>query len=96
MSLFVLTCLDKPNSLEVRMAAREDHIAYVRRCFEAGVVKLGGPFLGADGQMCGSMLIVETEDLAGAHAFSAADPYALAGLFASVDIRPFRVVTGAL
>jgi uncharacterized protein YciI len=28
--LFVLTCLDKPNSLEVRMAAREAHIAYVR------------------------------------------------------------------
>jgi uncharacterized protein YciI len=46
--------------------------------------------------MCGSMLIVEAADLAAAKAFSAADPYTTAGLFESVEIRPFRVVTGAL
>ena len=94
MPLFVLTCLDKPNSLEVRMAAREDHIAYVREHYAAGRVKLGGPFLDADGQMCGSNLVIEVEDMAAAKAFSAADPYAKAGLFQSVDIRAFRVVTG--
>jgi uncharacterized protein YciI len=93
--LFVLTCLDKPNSLEVRMAAREAHIAYVR-ANHPHVLKLGGPFLDAEGQMCGSMLIVEAADLAAAKAFSAADPYTTAGLFESVEIRPFRVVTGAL
>jgi uncharacterized protein YciI len=60
------------------------------------VLKLGGPFLDAEGQMCGSMLIVEAADLAAAKAFSAADPYTTAGLFESVEIRPFRVVTGAL
>jgi len=77
------------------MAAREDHIAYVRS-LHGHTVKLGGPFLTPDGQMCGSLLIVEVADLAAAQAFSAADPYAKAGLFESVEIRPFRVVTGAL
>lgn len=77
------------------MAAREAHIAYVR-ANHPHVLKLGGPFLDAKGQMCGSMLIVEAADLAAAKAFSAADPYTTAGLFESVEIRPFRVVTGAL
>lgn len=94
MALFVLTCIDKPGSLEVRMGAREAHLAYVRE--RAAMVKLGGPFLDEAGQMAGSLMIIEAEDLAGAEAFAASDPYGLAGLFARVDIRPFRVTVGGL
>ncbi|HEY3695433.1 YciI family protein [Phenylobacterium sp.] len=94
MPLFTLTCLDRPGSLQVRMSAREAHLAYVARM--APTVRLGGPFLGPGGEMCGSLLIVETADLASAQAFSAADPYVLAGLFERVEIRPFRVTVGAL
>ena len=93
MSLFVLTCLDKPNSLDVRLGAREAHLAYVA---ERGVLKLGGPFLNEAGDMAGSLMIVEVADLAAAHAFNANDPYTKAGLFESVDIRPFRVTVGSL
>ena len=93
MSLFVLTCLDKPNSLDVRLGAREAHLAYVA---ERGVLKLGGPFLSEAGDMAGSLMIVEVADLAAAHAFNANDPYTKAGLFESVDIRPFRVTVGSL
>jgi uncharacterized protein YciI len=91
--LFVLTCIDKPNALEVRLAARDAHLDYVRG---SGLVKVGGPFLDADGGMAGSMLIIEAPDLAAAQAFSAADPYAKAGLFASVDVRPFKLTLGSL
>ena len=94
MPLFVLTCIDKPDSLAVRMAAREDHLAYVRD--RPGVVQLGGPFLDGAGQMAGSLIIVEAADLGTAKAFSASDPYVLAGLFESVDIRPFRITIGGL
>ena len=87
MPLFVLTCLDKPNALEVRMGAREAHLAWVKD----KPLKLGGPFLDEAGQMAGSLLILEAEDLAAAQKFSADDPYTKAGLWASVDIRPFRV-----
>jgi uncharacterized protein YciI len=44
------------------------------------------------GNPCGSMLVVEAADRAEAEAFAAADPYAKAGLFESVVIRPFRAV----
>ena len=40
------------------------------------------------------MLIIETESLSEAHSFAAHDPYALAGLFASVDVRPWRLALG--
>ncbi len=89
MALFVLTCIDHPNALDRRMAAREDHLAYVRSM--SGVVKVGGPFLDEAGQMAGSLLIIEAQDMAEARAFAAADPYARAGLFQSVDIRAFRM-----
>jgi uncharacterized protein YciI len=91
---FTLTCLDKPGALDLRMATREAHLAYLAGL--GGAVKLGGPLLDADGAPCGSLLIVEAADLAGAQAVAAGDPYGQAGLFQSVEIRPFRVTIGAL
>jgi len=46
--------------------------------------------------MCGSLLVIEVADLAAAQAFSAADPYAKAGLFERVEVRPFRAGFGNL
>jgi len=87
MPLFVLTCLDKPNGLQTRLGAREDHLRWAKD----QPLKFGGPFLNEAGEMCGSMIVIEVADLAAAQAFSAADPYTKAGLWQSVDIRPFRV-----
>jgi uncharacterized protein len=94
MPLYALTCLDKPNSLERRMATREAHVAYIRERLAS--VKLAGPFLDEKDEMAGSLLIVEADSLEGAQAFSANDPYTLADLWQSVDIRPFRVSIGQL
>ena len=44
--------------------------------------------------MCGSLVILEVEDLAAAEAWAAGDPYANAGLFSSVEIRPWKKVIG--
>jgi uncharacterized protein YciI len=94
MALFVLHCLDKPNNLEGRMAAREAHLAYVRE--RMSTMKLGGPYLDEAGQMVGSLIIIEVEDLAAAKAWSANDPYVTAGVFERVEIRPFRVTVGGV
>jgi uncharacterized protein YciI len=94
MPLFVLDCRDKPNSLDVRMAAREAHLAYVRPRLD--VLKLGGPFLDEKGDMAGSLMIIDVADLAAAQAFSANDPYTKAGLWDRVEITPFRVTLGQL
>ena len=90
MPLFALICRDKPGALETRMANREAHLAYVR---ETGVVLFGGPML-ADGQMRGSLLVIEAEGMDGAQAWAARDPYALAGLFEAVEITEWKKVIG--
>jgi hypothetical protein len=94
MANFVLTCIDKPDSLPLRMTNREAHLAYVRE--HPGFVRLAGPFLDAAGGMAGSLFIVEAEDIAAVEAFTGADPYALAGLFERVEIRAWRATVGAL
>ncbi len=88
MSLFVISWRDRPGSLDVRMAAREAHLAYAHD--QGDRVKLGGPYLDDAGQMCGSMIIYEAETLEEAEAFHAKDPYRLAGLFETSTITHWR------
>lgn len=47
------------------------------------------------GQPMGSLLIIEAADLAAAEHAAANDPYAQAGLFAEVEVRPYRLAIGA-
>jgi len=83
-------CNDKPGHLEVRLANRPAHVAYLK---ETGAV-LAGPFLDEAGEMCGSLVVVEAQDRAGAESWAANEPYAKAGLFESVAIRPWKRVIG--
>ena len=93
MPFFVLTCLDKPDALDLRMATREAHLAFIAANRDA--IRTAGPFLNDAGQMCGSMLVIEAADQDAAAAWAAADPYAGAGLFESVTLRPWRMAVGA-
>ena len=86
-----LICTDKPDHLETRKANREAHLAYIAA---TGVVEMAGPFLGTDGGMTGSLVVLSVDDLAAAEAWAAADPYAQAGLFADVQIREWKKVIG--
>ena len=85
--LFVIIAIDKENGLPLRLATREAHFAYVR---ETGVVKLGGPFLDANGEMRGSLIILEAVNLAAAKAWHADDHYVKAGVFAAFEVRPWK------
>ena len=91
--LFAAICLDKPGSLDLRLSTRAAHLDFLDA--HAPRVKLGGPFLDAEERPIGSLLILECLDLAAARALLDEDPYAKAGLFASVELKPFRRVVGA-
>lgn len=93
MPLFVLTCLDKPDNLELRLKTRPAHQAHIAA--NRGIVRLGGPFLDEAGGMVGSMLILETPTLEEAQAFADADPYKLEGVFESSTVRAFTLVVGS-
>jgi uncharacterized protein YciI len=88
---FALITKDKPGALQTRMDNREAHLAYVA---DTGVVELGGPFLDDAGQMCGSLIVLDVEDIAAAQAWAESDPYARAGLFESVTLQPWKKVIG--
>jgi len=94
MATFVIICIDKPASLDLRLATRQAHFEYIRA--NPGIVRLGGPFLDASGEMAGSLIVAEVADQAAAQAFTDNDPYTLAGLFERREVRPWRATVGAL
>ncbi|TPN83760.1 hypothetical protein FJ987_05110 [Mesorhizobium sp. CU2] len=88
--LFAFVCKDKPNSLQLRIDTRPPHVAFLEGLNAEGKLAFAGPFLNAEGKPDGSLVVVEAPDLAAAQALSAADPYAKAGLFESVEIRQWN------
>lgn len=89
--LYMFHCTDKAGAGEVRQTNRAAHLAYLEA--NAARIFAAGPLLSDDGQgMVGSLLIVECADAAEAQRFADEDPYAKAGLFQSVVIRPWRRV----
>jgi uncharacterized protein YciI len=87
--LFVATCTDKPDSSALRMENRPAHLTYLSGL--GPKVKVAGALLSPDQKtVIGSMLIMEGRDEAEIAAMLAADPYALAGLFVGVEIKPWR------
>lgn len=90
---FIVTCLDKEGALEVRKANRDAHLAFAAN--NAASIQIGGPLLNDDGDMIGSCLICQANDLASLKSMLAEDPYAKAGLFQSIDIKPWKWVIGA-
>jgi uncharacterized protein len=89
MALFVIRALDKPDSLSLRMSTRAAHLDHARSIDEA--LFAAGPLLDAIGENpIGSLIIVDMATREDVADFAAKDPYATAGLFASVEITPWR------
>jgi len=88
--LYAVICRDKPGALQIRLDTRTAHLAYIE---ETGIVRMAGPFI-EEGQMCGSLVILETDSLAAAQDWAANDPYAKAGLFESASVSEWKKVIG--
>lgn len=91
--LFALICTDKPDGMPIRLANRPAHLDWLKAAGPR--VKLAGPFLTEDGQaMTGSLLVIEADSMVEARELAAEDPYAKAGLFTRVELKPWRWVVG--
>ncbi|WP_323006480.1 YciI family protein [Pseudorhodobacter sp.] len=86
-----LFCHDKPGALQLRKDNRAAHLAYIN---STGVVEMAGPLLTPEGEMNGSLVVLDVDTLQHAQDWAAADPYALAGLFASVTLSEWKKVVG--
>ena len=84
-----LICKDKPGALVTRTENRDAHLRYLK---ETGVVEQAGPLLNEVGEMVGSLLVLDVENIVAAREWAANDPYAKAGLFADVFISEWKKV----
>lgn len=95
---YVIEGTDVAGSLARRLQARPAHLARLTALKDAGRLLLAGPFPAIDAAdpgeagFSGSLIVAEFDDLAAAQAWAAADPYVDAGVYARVEVRPFRKV----
>lgn len=87
--IFAIICKDKADGLELRAQTRPDHVAYLEGLNANGMLKFAGPFLDDEGKSRGSLVAVEADSREDAAALATQDPYAVAGLFDSVEIHPW-------
>lgn len=89
---------DLPDSLEHRLAARPAHLARLQELMAEGRLLLAGPHPAIDTEdpgpagFTGSLVVAEFPSLEAAQAWAGADPYAAAGVYARVTVKPFKKV----
>ena len=89
---------DVENSLELRIGARDAHLARLRELAAEGRVLIAGPHPAIDAQdpgpagFSGSLVVLEFDSLADAESWAADDPYVAAGVYANVTVKPFKLV----
>ena len=96
--LYMILGNDVPDSLAQRLASRPAHLARLQALQTEGRLIMAGPLpaidspdLGAAG-FTGSLIVAEFPSLAEAQAWADADPYLAAGVYASVEVKPFKKV----
>lgn len=89
---------DTTDSLARRRDARPAHLQRLEALKQEGRLLLAGPFPAIDADdpgpagFSGSLIVAEFESLAAAQAWADDDPYVAAGVYASVEVKPFKRV----
>jgi uncharacterized protein YciI len=82
--LFIVSGRDHADGLEHRLAVRPRHRAHYE-ALGADLI-LSGPYLDAQGDPIGSMIIIRRDSQAAAEAYAAADPFVTEQVFASLSV----------
>lgn len=96
--LYMIQGEDAPDSLDARLAARPEHVARLQALRDDGRLILAGPCPAIDSNdpgpagFTGSLIVAEFPSLEAAREWADADPYVAAGVFTTVDVRPFKQV----
>ncbi|MHA6493844.1 YciI family protein [Pseudomonas borbori] len=96
--LYAIIATDVANSLEKRLAARPAHLERLGQLKNQGRLVLAGPHPAVDSidpgtaGFSGSLIVAEFESLSAAQTWADADPYRAAGVYASVVVKPFKLV----
>ena len=95
---YVLFAHDIPNTLEKRLAVREQHLARLKQLQKENRLLIAGPNPAIDDEnpgeagFTGSTVIAQFENLQAAKNWAEQDPYVEAGVYGEVIIKPFKKV----
>ena len=93
---YAIMAEDVPGTLAKRLEARAAHLERLKALQEAGRLLLAGPHPAIDSQdpgpagFTGSLIVADFATREAAIAWAAEDPYAAAGVYARVTVKPFR------
>nr|VFK57003.1 MAG: hypothetical protein BECKTUN1418D_GA0071000_105712 [Candidatus Kentron sp. TUN]VFK60509.1 MAG: hypothetical protein BECKTUN1418F_GA0071002_12172 [Candidatus Kentron sp. TUN]VFK69831.1 MAG: hypothetical protein BECKTUN1418E_GA0071001_12162 [Candidatus Kentron sp. TUN] len=96
--LYAIIAEDTENSLETRLKTRPAHLTRINQLKEEGRLLLAGPHPAIDAEdpgsagFSGSLIVAEFASLEEAQSWADADPYRVAGVYASVIVKPFKKV----
>ena len=96
--LYAIIATDVRDSLALRKPNRPAHLQRLEAVRDAGRLVIAGPHPAVDAQdpgpegFTGSLVVAEFPSLEEARAWAEADPYATAGVFAEVVVKPFKQV----
>ena len=90
MKTYIITCLDKKNSLKKRLANRDLHLKYLKSLKNKLI--LAGPILNKNNKPKGSVLILKFQNKFELNDFLKNDPYSKVDLFETVNVEIFKRV----
>lgn len=95
---YAIQATDHPDSLPLRQQNRAAHLARLEELRDQGRLLLAGPLPAIDAEdpgpagFRGSLVVARFESLATARAWTDEDPYLEAGVYATVEVFPFKPV----
>ena len=96
--LYAIISEDISNSLERRKSARPAHLERIQDLVDEGRIIVAGPHPAVDTEdpgeagFTGSLIVAEFSNLEEAQGWANADPYATAGVYARIIVKPFKKV----
>lgn len=82
---------DDAEALNRRMAARDGHMAYSEMAVKTGEQVIAAAMLGPDGNMNGSVMIVEFDDIEGVKGWLDKESYITGNVWQDVQIIPCKI-----
>jgi uncharacterized protein YciI len=95
---YIIYSVDVENSLALRKQTRAAHLERIQLLVDQGRILVAGPCPAIDSEdpgeagFTGSLVIAEFDSLENAQQWSDTDPYAIAGVYKSVTVKPYKKV----
>lgn len=86
---FIIDCRDGEQGRQLRSQIRDQHLAHLNT--RKTSILTAGPQLNEDGDVIGSLIIIDCDSREDAESFISHDPYSVAGVFSDVRIIAYKV-----